>query len=602
MNKTERIIKVILTLAQDPATSVPELAEQLQISERSVYRYLNVIKQLGYNLKKVQDEESGLRKHYLAPLTFTASEALAIIAAGQSLSSQDGLPINDDLKRALDKVKAAICPIEEKRAFYRLEPRFTYLGEKNRDYTPWRSLIQKLRDSEEMDPDKHDGTYELVRETIRAYSEMDDLSVCDYNDLNLVYLMTVGTWKHKVLSKKKIIDSSNLPGKSKEKLKDLLDLIWKRAQNKEYTNSDGSFGMFGTGFFSFKGKTDKDSPQKFIKACVDILDIEDDDQIFDRFEKVLDKKYHGMKAASASMVLHCLKPFTFPIFNSNMGSDNIYVYLGIDLDKKTEVHTYIRNCRQVKKYRDEKFNIRNYRIFDMAAWNIGKEHSQTDIDYIGVLDYLDNNRDVPYSNPEAQGVEDKEKQRLLEIKHKGQAAVAEMKKMVAICNERFGLDKCEPMSWLDGSNTKTRRYLWAQMKYGQYGENPISISIFVELSDETNKSRYRFSLEIKNDSSDKYQMKKYHSFLDLPVDTENSLVYVSGSNEFGATKVLSESVDEIKQKIADGVYKKVQLCRVQEWVDELWRRQAERDEAAKPSVKEETDKEEDNEEVKEPAE
>ena len=430
-------------------------------------------------------------------------------------------------------------------------------------------LIQKLRDSEEMDPDKHDGTYELVRETIRAYSEMDDLSVCDYNDLNLVYLMTVGTWKHKVLSKKKIIDSSNLPGKSKGKLKDLLDLIWKRAQNKEYTNSDGSFGMFGTGFFSFKGKTDKDSPQKFIKACVDILDIEDDDQIFDRFEKVLDKKYHGMKAASASMVLHCLKPFTFPIFNSNMGSDNIYVYLGIDLDKKTEVHTYISNCRQVKKYRDEKFNIRNYRIFDMAAWNIGKEHSQTDIDYIGVLDYLDNNRDVPYSNPEAQGVEDKEKQRLLEIKHKGQAAVAEMKKMVAVCNERFGLDKCEPMSWLDGSNTKTRRYLLAQMKYGQYGENPISISIFVELSDETNKSRYRFSLEIKNDSSDKYQMKKYHSFLDLPVDTENSLVYVSGSNEFGATKVLSESVDEIKQKIADGVYKKVQLCRVQEWVDEL---------------------------------
>ena len=32
-----------------------------------------------------------------------------------------------------------------------------------------------------------------------------------------------------------------------------------------------------------------------------------------------------MRAASASMVLHCLKPMTFPIFNSNMGFDNIYV-------------------------------------------------------------------------------------------------------------------------------------------------------------------------------------------------------------------------------------------------------------------------------------
>lgn len=428
-------------------------------------------------------------------------------------------------------------------------------------------LIQKLRASEEMDPYKHDGTYELVKETIRSYAELGDLSICDYNDLNLVYLMTIGTWKHKVLSKKKIVDLSNLPEEAKEKLKSLLDVIWERAQSREYTNSDGSFGMFGTGFFSFKGKTDNTSPSKFIKACVDILDMEDDEQIFDRFEKVLDKKYRGMKAASASMVLHCLKPFTFPIFNSNMGSDNIYVYLGVDLDKKTEVHTYIRNCRQVKKYRDEIFPIKNYRIFDMAAWNLGKGYSQTDIDYIGVLDYLDNNRDIPYSNPEAPGVEETEKQRLLNLKSKGQAAVAEMKKMVAICNELFGLDKCETMSWLDGSNTKTRNYLWAQMKYGQYANNPISVSIFVELSDETNKSRYRFSLEIKNENSDKDQMKKYHSFLDLPVDPENTLAFVSGNGELGSTRVLNESVEDIKHKITNGVYKKVKLCRVQEWVD-----------------------------------
>jgi hypothetical protein len=430
-------------------------------------------------------------------------------------------------------------------------------------------LIQKLRNSNEMDPDKHDGSYELVKETIKAYSEMGDLSTCDYNDLNLVYLMTVGTWAHKVETKKKIVDSSNLPEVAKEKLKSLLDIIWKRAQGKEYTNSDGSFGMFGTGFFSFKEITDKDSSQKFIKACVDIFEMEDDEQIYDRFEKVLDKKFRGMKAASASMVLHCLKPFTFPIFNSNMGSDNIYVYLGVDLDKKTEAHTYISNCRQVKKYRDEKFSIKNYRIFDMAAWSLGKGHSQTEIDYIGVLDYLDNNRDIPYSNPEAPSIEEKEKQHLLDIKRKGQAAVSEMKKMFDICKKRFGLDKCEPMSWLDGSNTKTRKYLWAQMKYGQHSDNPISISIFVELSDVTSKTRYRISLETKNDSSDKNQMRKYHSFLDLPIDPRDSLVYVSGSNEFGAMKILNETVEVIKQKINKGEYYKVQLCRVQEWVDEL---------------------------------
>ena len=193
----------------------------------------------------------------------------------------------------------------------------------------------------------------------------------------------------------------------------------------------------------------------------------------------------------------------------------------------------------------------------------------TDIDYIGVLDYLENNRAIPYSNPEAAGITAAEKQRLFEVKRKGQNALAEMKKMVAICKERFGLDKCEPMPWLDGSNTKTRKYLWAQMKYAQFASSPVSISIFVELSDETNKTRYRFSLEIKNDKSDKKQMERYHSYLDLPVEAESSLVYVSGSNEFGAMKVVNESVDVIKQKLNNGTYKKVQLCRVQEWTDDL---------------------------------
>lgn len=430
-------------------------------------------------------------------------------------------------------------------------------------------LVQKLMHTEDIEPDKHDGTYELVKETIRAYSEIGDFSVCDYKDLNLVYLMTIGTWKQKVPAKKKTVDESHLPEESKTRLKNLLDTVWARAEKGDYSNSDGNFGMFGTGFYTFKGKTDENSSKNFIKACVDILDMTDDEQIFDRMSKVLNSGYHGMRAASASMVLHCLKPFTFPIFNSNMGSDNIYAYLGISLDKRTEVSTYIKNCREVKKYRDTNFSIKNYRIFDVAAWGLDDAKPQTDIDYIGVLDYLDNSRDIPYSNPESVGLTQEEKERLLEIKQKGQATLAEMKKMVTICKERFGLDKCEPMSWLDGSNTKTRKYLCAQMKYGQYGDSPISISIFAELSDETDKTRYRFSLETNNDNSDKKQMERYHSYLDLPVEAESSLVFVSESNEFGAIKVVNESVDAIKQKINGGTYKKVQLSRVHEWTDGL---------------------------------
>ncbi len=42
-----------------------------------------------------------------------------------------------------------------------------------------------------------------MRETIRAYKNMGDISTCDYKDLNLVYLTCVGTWKQGIDAKKK---------------------------------------------------------------------------------------------------------------------------------------------------------------------------------------------------------------------------------------------------------------------------------------------------------------------------------------------------------------------------------------------------------------
>ncbi|WP_345940865.1 AAA family ATPase [Granulicatella sp. zg-84] len=179
-----------------------------------------------------------------------------------------------------------------------------------------------------------------------------------------------------------------------------------------------------------------------------------------------------------------------------------------------------------------------------------------DIDYKGVLDYLGNNQEVPYSNPEAVGVDPVEKDRLLKVKEKGQAAVAEMKKMAASCEQLFGLDKCLPISWLDGSNTKTRKYLWAQIKYKDYAANPTSISLFVEK--DNGMTRYRISLEIKNDGTDKKTMALYHSHLDIP--KEDGMVYVSGSDEWGNPAIITDSVDQIKAKIDLGEIRKVQLC------------------------------------------
>lgn len=181
------------------------------------------------------------------------------------------------------------------------------------------------------------------------------------------------------------------------------------------------------------------------------------------------------------------------------------------------------------------------------------------IDYIGVLDYLRDNTDVPYSKPDAPGLAAEEVSRLLEVKKKGQNAIAELKKMAEAFAVRFKLEKCMSMSWLDGSNTKTRRYLWAPLKYGKYADNPVSVSVFVEKRN--SDTCYRVSLEIKNDGADKDIMKQYHSHLDIPLNVAAGLVYVSGSNEWGTPDILNKTKDEIKQEVESGKLKKVQICK-----------------------------------------
>jgi 5-methylcytosine-specific restriction protein B len=239
------------------------------------------------------------------------------------------------------------------------------------------SLLLKLKNAKEMDADQHDGSYELMRAIVKAYRDVDE-TILDYKDLNAIYLMSVGTWRHGVPVKKKVIENSHLSQDSKKVLLRLLDEIQARAVNGAYTNhkndQSGVFGMFGTGFYSFQGKTDNKSVREFIKMCIDISEMDEDEKMFARAEQVLNKRFKGMRAASASMILHCLKPYTFPILNSNMGSEDIFAALGIELNRKNDINTYINNCRAIKEYRDNNLPFKNYRILDMAAWELGKDY------------------------------------------------------------------------------------------------------------------------------------------------------------------------------------------------------------------------------------
>lgn len=75
-------------------------------------------------------------------------------------------------------------------------------------------LYEWLSQQPELNPDKHDGSYELVRETARALSTVDPENL-GIEDLDMLYLTTVGTWKSSFENKKKKINESNLMKKRK---------------------------------------------------------------------------------------------------------------------------------------------------------------------------------------------------------------------------------------------------------------------------------------------------------------------------------------------------------------------------------------------------
>lgn len=240
------------------------------------------------------------------------------------------------------------------------------------------TLLSDLKNKTELQADSYDGSYELVREVINAYATLDNYDNITYRDLDAVYLMAIITKRINSENKKKKIKNTCLSETEKNRLIQVIDKVWDNACLGKYANKEPGgtpiVGMFGTGFMSFKGKTTDDCAKRFIEMCVEISKEEDAETIYSKAEQVVNASFKGMKSASASIVLHCLKPDVFPIMNGNQGMGNIFSMLEIKLEKPFEIGSYIANCRKINAFRNAELPFKNYRIFDLVARDIfGKD-------------------------------------------------------------------------------------------------------------------------------------------------------------------------------------------------------------------------------------
>lgn len=241
-------------------------------------------------------------------------------------------------------------------------------------------IFSKLRKIDDINSDKYDGSYELVKKTVDAYKNVPNDRI-DFEDIDAIYFMTIGTWKNSFIKKKEIIEKSHLPKEEKEIIKKLLDNLYEKASKKEYNHryKGDSIGMFGTGFQTFNRKEYKiEDYQRFHKMCVDISSLEDKDKILLIAENSLKEKMKMIGCAVVSQILHCLKPEIFPIINGNQGkgTDN-YQRLGIELENPDETTYYIINTKKIIKFRDDNnFKFKNFRVMDIMALQLKSEEQE----------------------------------------------------------------------------------------------------------------------------------------------------------------------------------------------------------------------------------
>ena len=433
----------------------------------------------------------------------------------------------------------------------------------------WAKLVGVERDAfhllqamDDIDPDSHDGSYELMRSTVAAYAALPNIDSVTFADLDLVYLSAVIF--NDIKRNQDLINASSLPAEAKESLLQTLSTVWSKAQANRYENiakKPMSVGMFGTGFYTFdKTTTDPDLPKVIIGELIKISGMNDDDAIYSTVKSDLGRNLKGIGVPSFSIMAHCLKPNTFPIMNGNEGFGNIFELIGINIAKNKNLGNYADNCKAIKAFKESNFSFKNNRVFDIVARMIVK------IDFLFTMNYIEKYGNKPYKKEEKCTTQ-AEIDEIKDIKKNAKKAVDETNKMASVIESEFGLNSWKPSAWTDGSHTKVRDYLWIKMQYENYKNTIDSISIFVNKSmpgiPGRDKPRIRFSLEMIDESADQAAYDNHHKFLDLPLTA--GLCYVIGSDQLHDTVVLNETNDVIKSKVADGTYRKVQISKVIEY-------------------------------------
>ena len=184
------------------------------------------------------------------------------------------------------------------------------------------AILKELRGKNDIEPDKLDRSYELMRKTISAYSNISDFQLVNYKDMFLLYLTSINIGYYGIEARKRAIQECHLSDNDKKYLSKLWDEIGESGKKEKrdlretgISISPTSERLIKNNLDHLKRKGQNACIQKLIHTLVNVRSVNDEELIFRQIEQTLSELHSDLNVYLLSIVLHYNKPNVFPIIN-----------------------------------------------------------------------------------------------------------------------------------------------------------------------------------------------------------------------------------------------------------------------------------------------
>jgi len=109
MNRVDRLFAILLKLQHRRRLRAQDLAEQFEISKRTIYRDISALNQMGIPIAALPGEGFEMVEgFYMPPLRFTENEAVALFLGSRLLTGQAAGSLTQSADQALAKISVAL--------------------------------------------------------------------------------------------------------------------------------------------------------------------------------------------------------------------------------------------------------------------------------------------------------------------------------------------------------------------------------------------------------------------------------------------------------------------------------------------------------------